>query len=268
MNRYELTKYGRTITYTDDGVGDAILFIHGFCGSADYWKYIIPELSKNHRVLAVNLRGHGGSSTVKEPYGIEEMAEDIKLVMDDLSIGKASVIGHSLGGYTALCFAENYPEKLHSFGLVHSTAFPDSEEGKRSRDAGMKKIESEGIKPFVDQLIPNLFAPENKEGEEAEFARQIGYQTPAAGAVSALEAMKNRPDRRHVIKMSNVPVLLLAGSEDEVISKEKTITADGDHIYQAVLKDAGHMGMLEKPEEFTAILKDFLESFVHPKPAE
>ncbi|KZZ84238.1 MULTISPECIES: alpha/beta hydrolase [Bacillaceae] len=268
MNRYELTKNERTITYVDEGVGDPVIFLHGFCGSADYWKYVIPEMAEKHRVLAVNLRGHGGSSTEKESYGVEEMADDIRLVLDDLEIQSASIFGHSLGGYVALAFAEKYPDRVTSFGLVHSTAYPDSEDARRGREAGMEKIEKEGIKPFVDGLVPKLFAEHNRTGEEADFAKQIGYHTPTTGAIASLEAMKNRQDRRRIIEISDVPVLLLAGEKDEVIAPEKTFTANGPHIYQSVLNGAGHMGMLEEPETFVKVLKDFLENFVHPKPKE
>ncbi|MGD6815870.1 alpha/beta fold hydrolase [Metabacillus sp. 84] len=268
MKRYELTKQNHTITYIDEGVGDPVIFIHGFCGSADYWKYIIPELSEKHRVLAINLRGHGGSSTLKESYGVEEMADDIKLVMDDLSIQEASVFGHSLGGYTALAFAEKYPERLSSFGLIHSTGFADDDEGKKAREAGMKKIEAEGVRPFIDQLVPKLFAEEHRTGEEADFARRIGYQTPVTGAIGSLEAMKKRPDRRMVLETSSVPVLLVAGDKDGVVPPEKTFTAKGPHIYQSLLKGAGHMGMLESADQMVYVLKDFLENFVHPKPKE
>ncbi|MBS2969300.1 alpha/beta hydrolase [Metabacillus sp. KIGAM252] len=268
MNQYELTKNDRTITYIDEGVGDPVILIHGFCGSAEYWKYVIPEMAEKHRVLAVNLRGHGGSSTVKESYGVEEMAEDIKLVMDDLKIQSASIFGHSLGGYVALAFAEKYPDSLNSFGLVHSTGFPDSEDAKLGREAGMEKIEKEGIKSFIDNLVPKLFAEQNRSGDEADFAKQIGYHTPTTGAIAALEAMKNRPDRRSILETSDVPVLLLAGEKDEVVAPEKTFTAKGPHIYQSVLNGAGHMGMLEESDAFNNVLKDFLENFVHPKPKE
>ncbi|MTH52061.1 alpha/beta fold hydrolase [Bacillus mangrovi] len=268
MNRYELTVEEHSITYTDDGVGDPVVFIHGFTGSADYWKYVLPELAKKHRVLAVNLKGHGGSSTAKEEYGVEEMAEDIKLVLDDLDIQTASVFGHSLGGYVTLAFAEKYPDRLNSFGLIHSTGFPDDEEGKLAREAAIRKIETEGIHGFIDQLVPKLFAPENGKAEEEDFTKQIGYHTPPAGATAALQAMKVRPDRRAVIDASHVPVLLLAGEKDQVVPPEKTFTSEAPHIHSAVLSDSGHMGMLEQPEEFNHILINFLENIVHPSPQE
>ncbi|MFY4776847.1 alpha/beta fold hydrolase [Metabacillus sp. RGM 3146] len=267
MNYYEYTHGDKMIGYIDEGVGDTIVLLHGFCGSHEYFKYLIPLLSEKHRVLAFDLRGHGGTTTTDEPYGVEDMAEDIHEVLKDLKIDHASIFGHSLGGYVTLAFAEKYPKMIASFGLLHSTAFPDTEEGKAKRDAGKEKIEKEGIKPFIDELVPNLFAPQNMEMRtaEIEFVKHLGYHTSKAGATGALFAMKNRPDRNKVIKDAKVPVLLLAGNSDQIAPLQKSFSQEGNHIKQVILEDSGHMGMLEKPEETAKSILEFIENHVNVK---
>lgn len=264
MNYYELTRGEKEIGYIDEGVGDTIILLHGFCGSHEYFKYLVPILAEKHRVVALDLRGHGGSSTSDEPYSVEDMADDVRDVMNDLKIDHASLFGHSLGGYAVLAFAEKYPEMTASFGLLHSTPFPDSEEGKAKRQHNIEQIEKEGIHSFINDLIPKLFAKENLDilGEEIQFAKQIGYHTPQAGAKEALNAMKNRPDRRHVLENTKIPVLIAAGRSDQIVPMEQSFAVKNPRIKEAVLEGAGHMGMLEKPDEMGNIILQFIEEHV------
>ncbi|MBD1381586.1 alpha/beta fold hydrolase [Metabacillus arenae] len=259
-----------SISYIDKGVGDCIVLLHGFCGSHEYFKYLIPELSKRHRVLAIDLRGHGESSTVMNEYDINEMADDIAGILKSLEVQKAILFGHSLGGYVSLAFAEKYPDKISGLGLIHSTAFPDSEEAKENRVKGIKKIKEVGIEPFIDDLIPKLFRQKKDEkiASEISFAKQIGNKTPSTGAISALNAMKNRKDRRVVLQNLDLPILLVAGKEDQVIPKEKTFTTEGSHVTEVLLENSGHMGMLEEPDRLIDVMYHFIETSVAPKPEE
>ncbi len=102
------------------------------------------------------------------------------------------MFGHSLGGYITLAFAEKYSDCLNGFSLVHSTAFPDSEEAKKGRIANVEKVQNEGIPSLIDGLVPKLFSPDNLEkmAEDVEIAKQIGYSTSPQGAINALVAMK------------------------------------------------------------------------------
>src|SRR3954452_17443524 len=117
-----------TIAYVDKGEGDAIVLLHGFCGSSMYWDTVIPALSENYRVIAPDLPGHGESSSTLENYSIADIADIIKGLLDQLNIEKVTMFGHSLGGYITLAFAEKFSDQLNGFSLVHSTALPDSEE--------------------------------------------------------------------------------------------------------------------------------------------
>lgn len=260
MEHYDQNVGEVTLSYSDDGAGHCIVLLHGFCGSREYFQKIIPELSEKYRVIAVDLRGHGHSSTARGDYRIEHMADDLAKLIQVLEIDKVTMIGHSLGGYVTLAFANRFSDMLHSFSLLHSTALPDDEGGKANRVKGIKRIEQEGIEGFIEDLIPKLFAPGNLEKlkGEVESAKQIGFKTSEYGAIGALVAMKNRADLQEVLKKEDLPILLIAGRNDQIIPAEKTFLHKGNHITERVLENSGHMGMLEEPGQLTEIIFEFL----------
>lgn len=260
MDSKKVTAGSTEVTFYDEGKGEPILLIHGFAGSKEYWDKIIPDLANEYRVIALDLPGHGESGMGKDIDSIEDMASTIMELLDQLGLEKVTLFGHSLGGYITLAFAELYPQYLKGFSLVHSTANPDSEEAKEARENNVKKIQEEGAEPFIEGLSKKLFSPENMEvnAKELEETAQIGLKTKVEGLVSALLAMKNRPDRNHVLKDTELPVLLIAGEQDQIIPPEKTFTVNKTNIEKKTIKDAGHMSMYEQPEELIKVMNDFL----------
>ncbi|WP_413299256.1 alpha/beta hydrolase [Bacillus sp. 1P10SD] len=249
---------GSSISYVDKGEGMPIVLLHGFCGSSRYWEEIIPELSRNYRVIVPDLPGHGQSETISNGVTIEAISESIKELIDGLKLGKVTMFGHSLGGYITLAFAEKYSDQLNGFSLVHSTAFPDSDEAKKGRLANVEKIQQQGIDPLIDGLVPKLFAPDHKDEKYVETANEIGYGTTPEGAIHALQAMKERPDRNHVLEKAGLPVLLLAGEQDQIIPAEKTFSVTKPNITNTLIKDSGHMSMYENPKELIREMQEFL----------
>lgn len=252
---------GSNICYSDQGEGQVVVLLHGFCGSAAYWEKVIPLLSGSCRIIAPDLRGHGASDAPKGAYTIEQMADDVLSLIDTLEIPKITLLGHSLGGYITLSFAQRHAARLNGFGLIHSTGYPDSEEAKEKRLKSVSTIQSQGITAFVDELIPGLFSPATIDHsmQLLERAKEIGYKTPPQGAVGAAMAMRERPDRRDVISATELPVMLVAGAEDTLIPAERTFTSDKPNITQATVSGAGHMSLFEAPERLSEIIRDFLE---------
>ncbi|MEH7113589.1 alpha/beta hydrolase [Neobacillus niacini] len=253
---------GLAVSYLEEGTGSPIVLLHGFCGNKEYWENLITTLSKSSRVIALDLPGHGESSNLEGNITIEDIADHIKMLLDYLNVKQVTMFGHSLGGYIALAFAEKYSQMLNGFSLIHSTAFPDSEEAKKGREAGVKKVEKEGIPAFIDGLVPKLFSPENVEKNHTaiQTAKEIGYNTSSQGAMKTLIAMKNRPDRNFVLESAIIPVLLIAGEHDQIIPSEKTFSISKPTIKQVLLKDSGHMSMYENPTALINNMKDFLDT--------
>lgn len=250
------------IAFNEMGEGETIVFLHGFCGSMSYWDKIAPVLAKEYHVILIDLRGHGNSSSSYDPFTIDNMAKDIKEVLESLQVGQFYLFGHSLGGYITLSLVEHYPEKLKGYGLIHSTAFPDSEEAKEGRANSAKSIEKDGIQPFIDGLVSKLFSDDSLLNlkKEVEKTREVGYSTNSKAAQQTLLAMKGRPDRHIVIKKNNIPVLLVAGDQDKIIPVEKSLSAEGSHIKTKIIAECGHMSMLEKPDTLVEVIREFLQN--------
>ncbi|WP_379131371.1 alpha/beta fold hydrolase [Paenibacillus sp. sgz500958] len=252
---------GSDICFKEEGEGEALVLLHGFCGSSEYWEKLVPHLSGRFRVITPDLRGHGSSDAPLRAYTIEQMADDVLALLDGLELPKVTLLGHSLGGYIALSFAQRHASRLNSFGLIHSTGYPDSEEAKEKRLASVSTIQNQGITAFVDALVPGLFAPSSREHtpQLVDRVKEIGYKTPPQGAVGSALAMRERPDRRDVISASELPVLLVAGAEDGLVPSEKTFTSDKRNVTQAIISGAGHMSMFEAPERLAEVIKDFMK---------
>ncbi|WP_042456872.1 alpha/beta fold hydrolase [Neobacillus dielmonensis] len=260
MGKKSVVVQDTAISYMDEGEGFPIVLLHGFCGSSGYWQEVVPVLTKNYRVIAPDLPGHGQSEVLRAPCTMEDLAAIILGFLDELHVQNVIMLGHSLGGYITLAFAEKYLDRLKGFSIVHSTAFPDSEEAKKNREANVQRINQNGIHSFVEGLVPNLFATENSNKPYVAAAKEIGYSTSPQGAMDTLIAMKNRPDRNSVLEATGLPVLLIAGENDRIVSPDKTFSVSKTNIKHALIKDAGHMSMYENPEELISIIKKFSDT--------
>lgn len=252
-----------TIAYADTmpegGAEVNVVLLHGYCGSSAYWERIVPQLAQSGaRIIVPDTRGHGKSSApVSSTYAMETLAQDVLALADALQLEQIVLLGHSMGGYTALAFAEQYGPRLRAFGLIHSTGLPDSEAARENRERTVHKIEEQGIRTFVEGLVPNLFAP-SAPSELVARAIEIGYSTSAQGAQASALGMKDRPDRRSLLETSQFPLLLVAGAQDGIIPVERTFTTNRPGTSQVLLESAGHMGMLEASEELAAGILQFL----------
>ncbi|QMV41047.1 alpha/beta fold hydrolase [Cohnella cholangitidis] len=252
---------GTSIAYVEEGQGEPIVVLHGYCGSHRYWDEVRPLLAAHGRVIAPDLRGHGASSAGEGVYSMERLAEDLAGLLDELNLPQANLFGHSLGGYVALAFAEKYPERILTLGLVHSTSFPDAEQAKENRLKAVEAIRTGGINAFVEGLVPKLFTAEHRasRSEQLKRAIEIGYGTSAEGAIGCALGMRERPERIDVLKSLEVPILLLAGELDEVIPPDKRFPVTSGNVTAHTLKEVAHMGMMEEPQAFAEAIVNFLK---------
>lgn len=262
MTKQKVSLEGVELAYQQQGQGTTIVLLHGFCGSSAYWDKVLPLLPDDIRVIAPDLRGHGDSSAPDGTYTMEVFAADIVQLIGKLDAGKAIVLGHSLGGYVTLALADKQPELLKAFGLIHSTGFPDSEEGKAGRLKGIQTIQDKGLPAFIEGLIPKLFAPAHLESmpEAVQEAKRIGLSTSPQGAMATLEGMRTRPDRNDVLKQAKQPVLLVAGEHDQIIPAERTFVVDGGSVSQRKIDEVGHMSMMENPQALADVIVAFVRS--------
>lgn len=254
------TKQFRNIAvrYSDEGKGKAIVFLHGFTESLDIWNSIAASLSQTNRVLCIDLPGHGETPCFSEKHLMDDMADCVYEIISDLP--EYVMIGHSLGGYVTLAFAEKYPDKLAGLALFHSTAVADDEIRKADRLRTAELVKNDKRK-FIADFIPGLFASGNREKlkGEVEKIKSLSEKTSSEGIVAALLGMRERPDRRHVLKKSPCPVLFLPGKFDERMPLEGILSQImlPPKSLTVVLQNSGHMGFMEEPDESLLAITQF-----------
>lgn len=249
------------IAYTDTGKGTALVFLHGFLENSGMWDFYTAEFSKKYRVITIDLLGHGQSESVGYIHSMEDMADAVQTVLSELRIRKAAFIGHSMGGYAALAFAELYPDHVKGIVLLNSTSRADSEERKRNRDRAIVAVK-QSYTNFIKMSIANLFSEENRErlADVIETAKSEALKTPLQGIIAALEGMKTRNDREVILHFAPYPVLLILGKKDPVLNYEDSLEQIENTPVKLVTFNDGHMSHLENREELVNVLRDFFKT--------
>jgi pimeloyl-ACP methyl ester carboxylesterase len=263
MQRKELSYKGKKIVYRTKGNGPLVMLLHGFGEDGMVWKRQF-DIFPGYQVVVPDLPGTGNSEALDDT-SLESLADAINAVREaEKGEEKMILIGHSMGGYIALAFAENFPNALRAFGLFHSTAFADSDEKKDTRRKGIRFIEEHGAPEFLKTATPNLYAPLSREQHPEWITEHLGgtYNFSGASLVNYYMAMIQRPDRRSVLEKSEVPVLFVMGRHDIAAP-----LADGlkqCHLpqiaYIHILEQSGHMGMIEEELSANRILSQFVFS--------
>ena len=265
-----VTVEGSELFYRDLGVGTPVLLLHGFAEDGAVWDEVAKRLSTTCRVLIPDLPGSGrsplpGNGQPDQPAGevsMESLATALRELLDKEGIERCVLIGHSMGGYITLAFAESDPERVWAFGLFHSTAYADSEEKKAGRRKSIEFIREYGAAPYIRQSTPNLFAAKTREERpglvEDMIRRYSGFS--AGSLIAYLQAMLQRPERLSVLEHFPRPILFVIGEMDQIVPPEQSLKqAHLPRIAQVrLLPDAGHMGMLEDTVAGGAIIQEFV----------
>ncbi|HYM92520.1 MAG TPA: alpha/beta hydrolase [Chitinophagaceae bacterium] len=254
---------GHSIYYRIIGSGKPVVLLHGFGGDGEVWKNQIEFLKNKFQLIIPDLPGSGKSEMI-EDMSIEGMAELIKAILDKENIALCTIIGHSMGGYITLAFAEKYPEHLNAFGLCHSTSYADSREKKSARRKGIEFINQHGAFEFLKTTSPDLFSPISLNEMKKEintFINSLGSLS-AAALVSYYTAMIQRPERTEILRNSKVPVLFIMGKYDNAVPLKDAL--EQCHLpeksYIDILTKSGHMGMMEEAGKTNRALEEFLLS--------
>lgn len=254
---------GRPLFYQVTGAGKPVVLLHGFAEDSTIWQHQTGVLQEHYRLIIPDLPGSGRSGS-SEDMSMEGLAASVKQILDDeVQAGESFVmIGHSMGGYVTLAFAEKYPEQLAGIGLFHSTAYADSEEKKATRQKGIEFMLQHGAALFIQQTTPNMFSVAFKQ-EKPEVVGEIinrysNFSTESL--VQYYRSMMARPDRTNVLEKSTWPVLFIAGEYDTAIPVDHVMQQSylPSLSYINLLQHSGHMGMLEEQEASNKFLLDFL----------
>ncbi|WP_308991506.1 alpha/beta hydrolase [Mariniflexile litorale] len=252
---------GINIFYTDEGQGNPVVLLHGFLENATMWNPFIPELSKNNRVICIDLLGHGKTECLGYIHTMELMAKAVEAVLNHLKIKYSTFIGHSMGGYVALAFAEKNPDALKGLCLMNSTALPDTEEKKQNRDRAIVAVK-QNYKTFIRIAVNNLFRPKNRIAFADKIKEVVNeaLKTPLQGIIAALEGMKIRKNRVHILQLSNFKKMIIISKKDPVLDYNILFNQAMNNNVNVVEFPDGHMSHIENESIFLTQIVYFIEN--------
>ena len=250
------------VFYNSSGIGNPVVFLHGLAEDAAVWDLQSDFLSGSYHVIIPDLPGSGRSS-LPDHVSMESLAGAVKAVLEAEGMEQAVLIGHSMGGYVMLAFAELYPQAVKALGLFHSTSWADGEEKKATRKRNIAFIGKQGTLAFLKQATPALFSSDTKKEHPEKIdalIEQYKNFNPQS-LIAYTEAMLQRPGRSRLLAEAVYPVLFIMGKQDGTIPLQQGL--EQSHLphtaYIHVLESSGHMGMLEETGKSNDALKKFLD---------
>ena len=260
----EITFKGIDLSYTDRGKGITIVMLHGYLENREIWGEFALGLSKQFRVISMDIPGHGRSGTWGGTHDMDLLAESVMAVMREERVDKVFLIGHSMGGYVTMAFADLFPGSLHGYVLFHSTCFADSEEKRKNRDREISLVMCNRKKQIIRVNVPKAFADDNLSRMKSDISRAIdlAMQNPDDGIVALLHGMKARPDRTAVLQDDRLPLLLVGVMKDNYIPVEvfDSLVELAPHATVVRLEESGHMGFLEETAESVRAVESFIKN--------
>jgi pimeloyl-ACP methyl ester carboxylesterase len=273
----KFTNANPKIAYIDEGKGEqTIILVHGLASNAGFWRYNIPELSKNYRVIAIDLPGYGKSQKGDYAYSISFYAEQIKNLIEELNLKNVVLVGHSMGGQIGIKFAINYPNTLSKLILASPAGFEEFQRGEGDWLRSVMTIKfikatsEEGIRR---NLSNNFYCWDDKWEwmieERVRMRKSKEFDEFAYTVVRCVNAMLDEPtfDKLNLIK---TPTLVVYGKYDGLIPNPYLNPGSTSDVFESGIKqisnlklieldNAGHMIQIEIAEEFNNTLLNYLK---------
>ncbi|WP_442582588.1 alpha/beta fold hydrolase [Mesorhizobium sp. ASY16-5R] len=234
---------GIEMFYQVFGSGEPVLLIHGGLGHGDIWSAQVADLSKDHKVIVPDSRGHGRSTRNAEPFGYDLMASDYLALLDYLKVDKTALVGWSDGGIIGIDIAMNHPERL-------TRLF-----------AQAANVTTDGVDPGV-ATNKTFGAYIARSGED--YARLSKTPTEYDAFVTQISHMwETQPNwTKEQLGKITVPTAIVAGDHDEAIKREHTeyMASVIPGAKLVILENASHFAMLQDPEGYDKAVRDFIDA--------
>jgi 3-oxoadipate enol-lactonase len=245
-----------------EGPGDPLVLLHAFPLDSRMFEPQTKALADLRRLITPDYPGFGRSPRAPAQPDVRYYAEGVRGLLDRLRLERVVLGGVSMGGYVAFECLRLFPQRVTGLVLSNTRAEPDSEEMKENRKKMARRVADEGVGVLIELQLGRLLAPGTLEGNErvVEEVRAMILESNPNGVVAALGAMRERPDSTPLLAKIEVPTLVIGGEEDEISSPEvmgamAQKIPDSRHV---TLSGAGHLSNLEAPQEFNAVLEEFL----------
>lgn len=259
------------------GQGSPVVLAHGFCANVDMWRRLAAPLSERYRVISYDARGHGLSTAPAgtEHYGLDQLVEDMRGLVDHLGIESAIVAGHSMGGATAIGFAARYPERTRAALICnidggHQPPNPRVDRAMaEARERARATVRERGTVDYARRMIEERLAP--RFVLESEVAQRELMQRYARMPLNGYFGVgETRPWTDPAVKQAalslQVPAAIFAGSEDHLYAGAQKLHEALPQSFFAVLDGAPHDSMNARPDAFNAVFLEYLDSLEQGAP--
>lgn len=251
------------IFYWTVGDGPPVVLLHPFPVHHEFWLPVAESLATRYRLILPDLRGHGDSTIGEGPATMQKHAADIARVMDDADVGRAPIIGVSIGGYVIFEFWRRYRGRAAAIGLSNTKAPADSTDARAGRLQAAADVLEHGTEPFFESMIPKLLGKSTRDNRPDLVTAALGMMRKMSpeDIAQVQRGMAERPDSMDVLKTINVPTLIVTGDEDIM-----TGVNEAERMRQLiagsqlrVIQKAGHYSPWEQPQEAAKLLRTFLD---------
>jgi len=255
------TVNGVNLAYETAGEGPPMVLIHGFSNSRRAWDPVLESLAARRQVFAYDHRGHGDSDKPPGPYSIEMFAEDLLGFLNFVGLDRVDLMGHSMGGRTALMFALAHPERLDRLLLVGASGAAPKGEFRERFDVLRRVAAEEGMAAVFDhEMVVRLLPPVLREPAARARHRKLFMKNTPEGYCGAVDAIVNMPDLTGRLGEIHTPAWVCAGDQDAgPLAFSELCERRMPDCTRAVIPACGHFPMHEAPEAFLASLFHFLE---------
>jgi pimeloyl-ACP methyl ester carboxylesterase len=254
------------IVYWSLGEGPPVVLLHPFPVNHEFWLPVAETLATRYRVVLPDLRGHGDSGVGEGPATMEKHAADIANVMDDAQVGRASLVGVSIGGYALFEFWRKHRGRVAALGLCNTKAPADDAEARAGRLQAANDVLDRGTEPFFESMIQRVLAKNTREmrPDLVDGALRMMRKMSPEGVAQVQRGMATRPDSVETLKTINVPTLLVTGDEDAMtgVNEAELMRRHISGSQMRVIPKAAHYSPWEQPEEASKLLRQFLEKAV------
>jgi len=252
------------IAYWTVGDGPPVVLLHPFPAHHEFWLPVAESLSSRYQLILPDLRGHGESDAGDGPATMAKHAADIARILDDAQIGRAPLIGVSIGGYLLFEFWRRFRNRVAALALCNTKAPTDNAELRAGRLSAANDVLEHGTEPFLQTMVPRLLGKTTRESRPdlVDGALRMMRKMSPEDIAQVQRGMADRPDSIDTLKTINVPTLLVTGDEDVStgINEAEFMRQHIPGSQLRVIPRAGHYAAWEQPAEATGILRQFLES--------
>lgn len=259
----QTTLNGRVVGYDERGDGMPIVMIHGYPLNRMIWEAQWEGLADQARIIAPDLRGFGESEMVDAPTEVSTYANDVREFLDAIGVHEPAIIaGLSMGGYVAMAYLRQFPDRVAGVILANTKATPDTIEGKAGRDKNVGVAKEKGADAIAEGMLPKVLSPKTyaSNPELVAQVKRIMASATVPGIIGALEAMRDRPDSTPTLLEFSQPVLIIAGADDQLMSAadQQTMKEAARNSTLVTIADAGHLSPMEQPTAFNGAVAEFL----------